>query len=307
MALLKSAESHFAEAQKAAYLSAVMLMRFSPARHRFLIVAALGVAALACFGQRARGPRGMDPSINTEDSGNGKDRWEVDADHPEDHLTFVRLRHSGHKNGYTDFPKAEINFTNRLQQLTALQVNPEYIQLDITDPKLYDYPFVYMTNVANISFDRSEAEALRKYLNNGGFLIVDDFWGDGMWNQWYDAMKDVFPEKEPMELDHKHEIFRNVFVLDKIPQVPSIDAFIDHGVDYEYDVLRLGETEESLDTPHFRAWYDDKGRMVVLAFHNNDIADGWEEEQTSPEFFKTFSEKYSFPLGINILVYAMTH
>jgi len=105
-----------------------------------------------------------------------------------------------------------------------------------------------------------------------------------------------------------HPIFSCVFQLDKLPQVPSHDA-ADRGYTYEDTILSrgYGETVESLNQPHYQAWHDEKGRMVMLACHNNDLADGWEEEDHSPEFFKNFSEPYSFPMGINIIFYAMTH
>ena len=70
---------------------------------------------------------------------------------PEDNFTFVRLLHRGHKEGYTDFPRAEENFTKRLQELTSLQVNPEFKQLEMDDPELFNYPFAFMSNVDRIN------------------------------------------------------------------------------------------------------------------------------------------------------------
>ena len=58
---------------------------------------------------------------------------------------------------------------------------------------------------------------------------------------------------------------------------------------------------------HVRAMFDDKGRIMILATHNTDNGDGWEREGEDDFFFHEFSEKRNFPLGINIIVYAMTH
>ena len=55
------------------------------------------------------------------------------------------------------------------------------------------------------------------------------------------------------------------------------------------------------------AYYDDDGRMCMLVNVNNDLADGWEEEGYAPWFFNAFSEKYCFPMAINVLFYVMTH
>ena len=61
------------------------------------------------------------------------------------------------------------------------------------------------------------------------------------------------------------------------------------------------------EKPHFWAYFDDSGRMVALMCHNNDLGDGWEREGENRDYFREFSEKKSYPMGINIVVYAMTH
>ena len=244
----------------------------------------------------------------TENMGAG--RWEVDEEFPEDSLTFVRLKHGGRK-WETDFPGAEENFTTRLHQLTSIQVNPVFKVLEIDDEELFRYPFAFMSNMDRIEFSRAEAENLRKYLTNGGFVMVDDLWGDSMWEDIESAMQDVFPEKEPMELDIQHPIFRAVFKLDYLPQVPSHNAaeyWNDRNIDNHYETeLRGNPDPDELDEPHFRAWFDDSGRMMMLVCHNNDLADGWEEEDFNPWFFKKYAEKLCFPMGINIIFYALTN
>ena len=59
--------------------------------------------------------------------------------------------------------------------------------------------------------------------------------------------------------------------------------------------------------PHYKAIFDDKGRMMVIICHNTDLGDGWEREGENEYYFKEFSEKKAYPLGINIIFYAMTH
>ena len=56
-----------------------------------------------------------------------------------------------------------------------------------------------------------------------------------------------------------------------------------------------------------RALLDDHQRIMVLAIHNSYIPDGWEREGENVEYFQQFSEKVSYPLGINIVFYLMTH
>jgi hypothetical protein len=142
-----------------------------------------------------------------------------------------------------------------------------------------------------------EVKSLRRYLLNGGFLMVDDFWGQDEWYTFYYQMKRVFPDREPVELPLEHEIFRCVYELDEKPQIPSIN------------VALAGRTFERWDAqePHYRALFDDDGRMMAIICHNTDLGDGWEREGVDPWYFKEFSEKRAYPLGINIVVYAMTH
>ncbi len=151
-------------------------------------------------------------------------------------------------------------------------------------------------------FPDEEVVALRRYLLNGGFLMVDDFWGDDEYENFHQQIKRVFPDRqEPTELPLDHEIFQCVYRLKEKPQVPSMHAYLGTGPDLR--APHAGDTSEV----HYRGIFDDKGRMMVIICHNTDLGDGWEREGEDPEYFKEFSEKKSYPMGINIVTYAMTH
>ncbi len=139
---------------------------------------------------------------------------------------------------------------------------------------------------------------------NGGFLMVDDFWGDDELQNFLDQMKaHVFPEDkyEPKELPLDHPIFQIVYRLKERPQVPSIHAWYGSGMTYEWN--HGGNTRDV----HYRGISDDKDRLMAIICHNTDLGDGWEREGENEEYFHEFSEKKSYPLGINIVTYAMTH
>ena len=74
-----------------------------------------------------------------------------------------------------------------------------------------------------------EAAALRKYLLNGGFVMADDFWGDEQWAHFYEQIKRVFPDREPVEMNLDHRIFHTVFDFKKLPQIPSVGAYLRTG------------------------------------------------------------------------------
>ncbi len=236
---------------------------------------------------------------------NGVPVWDHNQQFQHDCFTFARVRFSGEYGSYswlTDYPDSDLNFSLRLQQLTTIKVNPNPVILELTDPKLFDYPFLYMIEPGRerIRFSPEEAQALRRYCLNGGFLMVDDFWGDWQYEAFYRAIKQVFPEREPQDVPLEHEIFHIVYDLKEKPQVPSIHAW------------RQGATNEwghggNTETANYRAIYNDDGRIMVFICHNTDLGDGWEREGEDKEYFEEFAVKKSYPLGINIVTYAMTH
>ena len=201
----------------------------------------------------------------------------------------------------TDFPDSDLNFSFRLQQLTAIKVEPTPVSLRLTDPKLFDYPFLYMIEPGRMFLSDEEGACLRRYLLNGGFMMVDDFWGQAEWDNFEDQIKKAFPDREIIDLDLSHEIFHFVYNLKELPQMPSIHSWgWRQGINYE----QHGPGSEQV---HYRAILDDKGRMCAIICHNTDLGDGWEREGEDPDYFKMFSEKKAYPMGINIVTYAMTH
>jgi hypothetical protein len=235
---------------------------------------------------------------------NGVPTWDVDPHFKHDVFTFVRIKYNsygGWGKWATDFPDAELNFSWRLQQLTSMKVDPSGRILELTDPELFNYPFIYIIEPGHMSLSDSEVTALRRYLLNGGFLMVDDFWGEAEWQNLAEEMKRVFPDREPQELPLEHPIFHCVYDLKEKPQIPSIGVaqhFRGQGITWERDDAR---------EVHYKGLFDDNGRMMAIICHNTDLGDGWEREGEDPWYFREFSEKKCYPLGINIVFYAMTH
>lgn len=246
--------------------------------------------------------------------------WTIDAAFPHDVFTFVRIiRDRSPNDSYsagswiTDFPDSDLNLSFRVQQMTTIKTDPDGRVLRLTDPALFDYPWIYMVEPGSLILRDEEVPLLRKYLLNGGFFMADDFWGEWQWNSFSREMKRVFPEREFIELPMDHPIFHCVFDL-KVPknklQTPNIRQGIRSqmdGVTWETNHRREDGGLEDCRDMHVRAILDDKGRIMVLATHNTDNGDSWEREGENDYFFHEFSEKRGFPLGINIIFYAMTH
>ena len=281
--------------------------------HRFaLFVLAVLLLAAAGMAQWTR-----DPGTRGRGGRAGVPDWERDAELPNDTFTFARVQYGGYGRGgwggwRVDYPNADLNFSYRLEQLTAMKVDPDGDVVDFTEGKLNQMPFVYITDPRSMRLAEDEVKGFREYLLNGGFFMADDFWSKPEWENFYREMKRVLPNVEPVDLSVDHPIFSHVFPLKEKPQVPSEDWYrdryssaqeaLDNGVTWE-----TKRYDEYPPLPHFYAFFDKKGRMMGVACHNTDIGDGWEEEGATPWYFKNFSEPKSYPMGINILIYAMTH
>jgi hypothetical protein len=205
----------------------------------------------------------------------------------------------------TDFPEGDDNFSHRLTQLTRINVQPSAASRLFTAPDLGDFPLLYMSDPGYMVMTGEEKKALADYLANGGFVWCDDFWGDAEWQQFANVMREVLPGREWRVLPSDHPIFHAVFDLEGMPQIPAL-PFASPG----------GSTAESpgahkfpagnMDNAEMRAWLDDDGRIMVLATHNTDVGDGWEREAYGEWYFETFSTK-SYMVGVNVIIYAMTH
>jgi hypothetical protein len=240
----------------------------------------------------------------------GTPNWKNDDHFQKDVFTFVRIKYSVNgKYGYghtrqrylIDFPDSDLNLSYRLQQITSLKVNPDGKVLELTDKELFDYPFIYIVEPGRLTFTEQEIPILRQYLLNGGFLMVDDFWGEEEWANFHQELRLVFPDRESIDLPIEHPIFHCVFDLKEKPQVPGLP----HVLSPRWDG-RTWEREDAKEV-HYRAILDDKGRIMVLICQNTDLGDGWEREGESEVYFREFSEKKAYPMGINIVFYAMTH
>jgi len=213
-------------------------------------------------------------------------------------FTFVRIRYTpaiARRNSWAvDYPDSDLNLTARVAADTGLKTSGKILEL--TDPELKKYPFIYLVEPGNLDLTEAEVTGLREYLTGGGFLLVDDFWGEAEWANFQEQFKKVFPAKELKELPLTHPLFHCFYDLKSKPQVPSIHAFL------------AGRTTERPDAaePHYRGLTDDKGRLLALVCHNTDLGDGWERADIDPKYFREMCQRYAYPLGVNIVVYALS-
>ena len=234
------------------------------------------------------------------------------ADTFKGNFNFCRLAFRSSFGGYgggwgVDYPRADENLSVRLSELSVAAVDfgadgtPKYVVLQATEPELFKCPFVMVTNHGNAAFAPDEVIALRAYLQKGGFLWADDAWGSFAWEHWHDQMRRILPaaDYQLVDLPISHPIFHTLFESQRIPQIPNIGFFRGSGG-------RTSERGEDSRVAHAYAIVDSQSRVMALTTHNTDFGDAYEREADDPEFFYTFSVE-GYAIGINILLYSMTH
>ncbi len=207
----------------------------------------------------------------------------------------------------TDYPEADRNFLIRLQELTTCAANPEPIVRKLTDDDIFHFPMLYMCDVGWMRLNTGEKQNLREYLLRGGFLWVDDFWGDAEWENLATNLSDVLPDYAWHDIPSDHPIMKVVFPLQECPQVPAKD-FAERNMAWDPPGIHRSPAggDAGVNRVNFKGISDKDGRLMVVATHNTDLGDGFEREGTEEWFFQTYSTK-AYAMGINIVVYAMTH
>jgi hypothetical protein len=261
------------------------------------VVVALLVAAAGVVEAQRRGGRGF-----------ARMKMAGDADN-DGAFHFCRVAFQGRRGSSwaVDSPQADRNLSIRLSELTRVRVSfdddqePNYLVVRLTDPALFQCPFIMMTEVGTLYLDDDEAARLREYLQKGGFLWADDFWGSYEWQNWEHEIRKVFPAGQYpiVDLPLDHPLFRSHFVVQKVPQIASINYWMGSGGD-------TSERGADSAVPYLRAILDEHQRPMVVITYNTDLGDSFEREGDDPNYFYRFAVD-GYALGINILLYSMAH
>ena len=221
--------------------------------------------------------------------------------------TFVRVKYSANtppshyrieywgEPWAIDGPAAEQNLSRRIRTATSIEV-ADPIVLTLEDPRLWQYPWIYFVEPGNLRLKDTEVPILREFLLRGGTATFDDFHGPYEWESLARELKRVFPDREIVDLQPPHPVFSCFYTLDRYPQVPGLGSFLN------------GRTwEKGGFVSHLRAILDDQERPMVFINWNTDMGDGWEwsNAEDYPGYIKYTAEAYR--MGINEVVYALTH
>ena len=193
-------------------------------------------------------------------------------------VAIARLKYPGGGDWYLGSSGIP-NLIKFVKANTNIPVNSEEVRVELTDNRLYNYPFLFMNGHGNVNFRAEDLEILRKYLAAGGFLFANDSYG--MRKAFFREMKKLFPDQEPRELPFNHGIFNCYY---KFPNgLPKI---------HKHD-----------DKPaQAFGWFIGE-RVVTLFVFESYIGDGWEDARVhnDPEEKRTAA----LQMGTNILVWSL--
>jgi hypothetical protein len=216
-------------------------------------------------------------------------------------FTFVRVVYTGlgpmgyYKAWYTDWPKSDRQFILGVRRLTNIRVAEQGKTIALTDPEIFHYPFIYSVECGHWNLTDAEVAALREYLRRGGFLFCDDFWGSWEWENFRQNISRVLPGAVISELPLNHTVFHSYYDIGQLVQAPNVGNAIYSNQTYEQDGY----------VPHCRGIFNEQGRLIVIINWNTDLGDSWEWADL-PGFPAKYST-YAYKMGINAIVYAMSH
>jgi len=222
-------------------------------------------------------------------------------------FTFARLMYTGgpgscyyrgepswaHGYGYTENGTAESNLLKITAEISTLRPHLDATNVvAIDDPALFRYPVSFLVEAAYLTLNEKEVAALRKYLLKGGFLIVDDSRedfqrGKNGWSNLEAMFRLVLPGLHPIDMTPDHPIFHSFF---DITSFDIVRQFYDFG------------------PPVFRGIFvdnDPKKRLLVMINFNTDISNYW--EYSAMGFRPIDESNEAYKLGVNYLIYALTH
>ncbi len=171
-----------------------------------------------------------------------------------------------------------IEFCNR-NHIANIHKEPQTVE--VSSPEIFSFPIVHLTGHGNIVFNNQEVINLRKYLEGGGFLHVDDNYGLNAY--FRREIKKVFPNDELVELPYSHPIYHQNYEFPTgLPKIHEHDGKAAQG----FGIFL-------------------KGRLVCFYSYECDLGDGWENPSVHNDTY-TNHEK-ALKMGANILSYAFSN
>ena len=194
-----------------------------------------------------------------------------------------------------DYPRADRHFSEAVRRLTRIHTRSAEQPVNLDEDEEYDLPWLYAVQVGEWGITPKQGRELREYLLRGGFFVADDFHGNVERKVFEDSMKLVFPELPIIDIPDGDPVMKAVYDIDRRIQIPG-EAHLREG---------CKNCNEGGRGSHWRGIYDEKGRLMIAIAYNSDLGDAWEYADDS--FYPERVASVAIRIGINYIVYAMTH
>ena len=188
------------------------------------------------------------------------------------------LKYKGGGDWYAN-PSSLKNLISFCNQNLNMNIQNDYAIIEPNSQDLFNHPYIYMTGHGNVLFSQSDVTNMRKYLQGGGFLHIDDNYGMDKYIR--SEMKKVFPELNFIELPNTHPIYNNIYKFNNgLPKIHEHDNKPAEGLALIYN-----------------------NRIICFYSYESDLGDGWEDQSihNNPEEVRI----KAFKMGANILAYSM--
>lgn len=196
-----------------------------------------------------------------------------------------------------DWPEAEDHITDGVERMSLIDVAPDSRHIRLTDPNLYDYPWLFLQQIGQASFDAEEILALREYLLRGGFVLVDDFHGDAQRQRFVNFARDVFPDRPLVPIPIDDVVMSIHYDLNQETQIPG---------SRHLRGSRAGEVVAQMEgKQEWLGLYDDSGNLVLAGHVNMDMGDAW--QHADDPYYPEPMTNLAYRFGLNYFIYAMTH
>ncbi len=195
-----------------------------------------------------------------------------------------------------DWPEAETHFLDAVDRYTIIDAADDSVHVSLLDDSLFEHPWLFAQQPGRWKLSLAETTRLGEYLKRGGFLVVDDFHGPNDWAVFEASMANALPGQEIEDLE-EDDIIDVLYDLDARTQIPGRRHLIygPNGID----------ANMPFGPPRWRGIRDAQGRLVVAINFNMDMGDAW--EHADDPAYPVPMTSFAYRVGINYLVYAMTH
>lgn len=247
-----------------------------------LVLASLGIVA------SMQAQRGTNP-LWTDREGSRR---------PQENTEFIlaRVQFSSGRGGFMrewggwahDYPDAEEHILQVASEATNINLHKmSYVIVRLDSEEVFNYPFLYFSEVGEMNMTEKEIQILREYFNRGGFAMIDDFYGQWALDWFRSQMNRVFPGRDFVELSVDHPIFHTFY------EVTTLEG------------TSLRKPGRSPNPGRYYGYYDDNGRLLMIINHDNDLGDFW--EWIDQPRYPLEPSTAALRIGINYLIYSMTH